>query len=180
MTRPIRAVWSATPIENASCVRRAEVIFSGGIVKTLIDVLLISLPYPLICKLTLSLRERSAVLSLFSLGISITIFGSLRSYYIYQVYFKSGDSTWFAFWIYYWSSMEHYIGIICACIPPLRPLSNAVIQRLIRAGPAAIHSLAPLTATRESVMIEKPPEAAKLRSYLTLETGSTEEMILKS
>ena len=169
-------MWSWPPIENASCVRRAEVILSGGIIKTLIDVLLIALPYPLISKLTLSRRERFAVLSLFSLGILITIFGSLRSYYVWQIYFKTGDFTWYAYWAYFWSAMEHYTGIICACIPPLRPLSNAVIQRLIRAGPTAVHSLAPLTMTKESVVLENPSAAARQRSSVT---ESMEEMILK-
>jgi hypothetical protein len=145
----------------------------------LIDVLLIALPYPLISKLTMSRRERFAVLFLFSLGILITIFGSLRSYYVWLIYFKTGDFTWYAYWAYFWSAMEHYAGIICACIPPLRPLSNAVIQRLIRAGPAAVHSLPPITMTRESAILEKPSLAAKPRPSDTLETESTEDMILK-
>jgi hypothetical protein len=177
--RPIKAVWAWPPIENASCVRRAEVIFSGGIVKILIDVLLIALPYLLISKIKLTPRERFAVLSLFSLGILVTIFGSLRSYYVWQIYFRTGDFTWYAYWAYFWSAMEHYIGVICACIPPLRPLSNAAIQRLIRAGPAAVHGLAPVTVTKESVVLDTPSAApaAKLRPSVTVETESMEEIL---
>lgn len=77
--------------------------------------------------------------------------------------------------------MEHYIGVICACIPPLRPLSNAAIQRLIRASPTAARGLAPVPMTKESTVVD-PPRAssvAKPKSSITLETESTEEMSLK-
>jgi hypothetical protein len=177
--RPIKAVWAWPPLENANCIRRGEVTFSGGIVKIMIDVLLIALPYPLISRLKLTGRERFAVSFLLSLGILVTIFGSLRSFYTWRIYFRTDDFSWYAYWAYFWSAMEHYIGIICACMPPLRPLSNAAIQRLIHAGPPPLRGLVHITMSKESRDSVTPSEVplAKPKPSVTFESDSAEQMI---
>jgi hypothetical protein len=105
-------MWSWPPIENAHCLRRNEITFAGGIVKTLIDLVLIAIPYPLIMKLNMPKSQRIAVLCLFSLGGLVVCAGSIRSYYIWRIYFKTNDITWMAYWAYFWSALEHYLGIV--------------------------------------------------------------------
>jgi hypothetical protein len=105
-------MWAWPPIENVNCLRRGEIALAGGIVKTLIDVLLIAIPYPLIAHLNIQISKRVTVLCFLALGILVVGAGCVRAYYTWQMYFGTDDRTWVAYWAYFWSALEHELGIV--------------------------------------------------------------------
>lgn len=110
--RPVNALWAFPPIRDAQCLRRAEITFAGAIVKTIIDVILILLPIPLVLKMTMRNTQRLALLTLLSLGIVVTAAGGVRIYYVHKMYFVSDDRTWYAYSAYFAGCLEHSVGIV--------------------------------------------------------------------
>jgi hypothetical protein len=105
-------MWAWPPVQDVQCARKAENTFSGGIVKSLIDVILIALPYHLIVTLNMSYSKRFLILSLFSLGGFVVVAGCIRSYYIWKMFFQTDDFSWVMYWAHFWSLIEVYIGVV--------------------------------------------------------------------
>ncbi|KAF2401101.1 hypothetical protein EJ06DRAFT_575719 [Trichodelitschia bisporula] len=125
---PIKAMWAFPPVEDARCLRKGQITVSGGIIKTLIDFMLIALPVPLLMRLTMRTRQRRGLLALIGLGIVVPAAGSVRIYNNYQMYFVSTDRTWVLYRAYSASALEGSLGIICACVPTLRPVLSSFLE----------------------------------------------------
>jgi hypothetical protein len=59
---------------------------------------------------------------LFSIGGVIVVAGSFRAYWVHYVLFETYDVTWEGFEIWVWTAVETNVGVICGCIPALKPL----------------------------------------------------------
>ncbi|KAJ5197853.1 uncharacterized protein N7498_006970 [Penicillium cinerascens] len=88
-----------------------------------LDVLILCLPYPIAWRLQTTARQKFILTGMFLLGGFVVVFSILRITSFNfpnledQSYVATDSSTW--------SSIEQSVGIICACLPTLRPLFRA-------------------------------------------------------
>jgi hypothetical protein len=86
------------------------------------DFLIYALPIPTLIRLSLPWSQRIGLIVLFSVGGVIVVAGSFRAYWVHFVLFKTYDVTWEGFQIWVWTAVETNVGVICGCIPALKPL----------------------------------------------------------
>ena len=86
----------------------------------LTDVLLVVIPLPLFWKLKLPTREKWIVTVLFALGLFASVASIMRIRVLHDV--QSTDATFGAVATLNWSVVEVGTGIVCACVPCLKPL----------------------------------------------------------
>jgi hypothetical protein len=79
------------------------------------------LPLLLVSKLSLPRRQKWALYGLFSIGLSVVVFGAVRSYYMHRVVNVDWDFTWTLWKIWVWGEFEMWFGIYCASAPALKP-----------------------------------------------------------
>jgi hypothetical protein len=48
------------------------------------------------------------------------------------VFFKSWDQTWYGAIVFICLSFETYLGIICGCIPGVRPIASKIFPKILR------------------------------------------------
>ena len=86
------------------------------------DVLITTVPIPLILSLQLSRSQKRAVVILLALGYIVTGAGAVRCYYSYYILWKTYDETWYNYYGFLAATIENDLAVICACAPALRPL----------------------------------------------------------
>ncbi|KAL1604452.1 hypothetical protein SLS59_003644 [Nothophoma quercina] len=74
------------------------------------------------CILSLPWNQRIGLIVLFSVGGVIVVAGSFRAYWIHYTLFETYDATWEGYNIWIWTAIETNVGVICGCIPALKPL----------------------------------------------------------
>ncbi|KIW05321.1 uncharacterized protein PV09_03843 [Verruconis gallopava] len=122
MCTPISFYWTIDGPPGAHCIPEPPVTFSSGCLKLFSDVLLTTLPLPLVFRLELRRRQRYMVAILFALGYVVTGAGAARVYFTYKSFFTDGDSIWWQYPTFICATIENDLGIICACAPTIRPL----------------------------------------------------------
>ncbi|TKA31054.1 hypothetical protein B0A50_02022 [Salinomyces thailandicus] len=88
---------------------------------TVIIVIFNALPIPLVWRLQMPKRQRVAVLGIFMLA-SFVVIASVVRIVMLEKNTQSHDPVWTIAPVYIWSSVEPFVGIICACLPTLSPL----------------------------------------------------------
>ena len=72
--------------------------------------------------LKLPLPQRIALIMLFSFGLVVIAAGCIRIYWVHYVVEETYDVTWYGFQVWLWTPVEVQLGIICGCVPWLKPL----------------------------------------------------------
>ncbi|KAJ5909579.1 hypothetical protein N7504_004222 [Penicillium tannophilum] len=115
---PIAKIWN--PSLPGRCINSGAFGRWSGVANLLIDVLILCLPYPMAWRLQTSVRQKVTLSGMFLLGTFVCVVSVLRVTSFkydslgYSSYKNIEPSTW--------SSVEQSVGIICACLPTLRPL----------------------------------------------------------
>jgi len=103
------------------------------------------MPMPYIFRLNMRLSQKTALACVFLLGgfdISVSI---IRFVLILQLDYSNPDFTWYLNSSVIWTSVEINVGIICACLPSIRPILN-----FLRTGtlfPSSVSSSNPPSST---------------------------------
>jgi len=66
--------------------------------------------------------QRIGLIALFSLGFVVVIAGCMRLYWTHYVVEETFDVTWDGFDLWVWTAVEVNLGVICGCVPVLKPL----------------------------------------------------------
>ncbi|CZR61605.1 related to L-fucose permease [Phialocephala subalpina] len=108
--------WTLSFAPQPECVSETKLLLAAGIVNTITDAVVVILPMPTVWRVKLPVQQQIILVMLFAAGFFITLVGAIRTYYLYKV--TTGyDKTWEAFPVWLASSVELYVGIICASIP---------------------------------------------------------------
>lgn len=86
------------------------------------DFMIYALPIPTLFSLSLPWSQRIGLVVLFSVGGVIVVASSFRAYWIHYTLFRTYDATWEGYQIWVWTAVETNVGVICGCIPALKPL----------------------------------------------------------
>ena len=125
--RPVQAQW--TPVEGARCLDYTKIVLSANIIKVLFDVLITTVPIPLIVRMKISRHQKLGVVILLSLGYVVTAAGALRTYYTWLLSVAPlGDETWDLYPAFITTNVETDLSIICACVPTMRPLIRRILN----------------------------------------------------
>ncbi|KAJ5262970.1 hypothetical protein N7524_008275 [Penicillium chrysogenum] len=128
---PVRAYWQINPTESYHCMNDGAIVFSASVINIFTDLLVTTLPMPLIWSLKLPARQRLAVISIFALGVVVNVAGSVRTVYVWKSMVTGYDATWLGWPVLVAAAVEISLGLICSSAPALRPLIAAFLPRLL-------------------------------------------------
>jgi hypothetical protein len=139
LIRPIYAYWTFPEPAGSKCMLEGPVTMVGGLVKIVVDLLITTLPIPLILRMNMGRRQRYLVVLLLGLGYIVTAAGAVRAYFTWKAFYDTNDQTWYEYPAFVAAALENNLAIvcrtnlapyfrakkrkqICACIPTIRPL----------------------------------------------------------
>jgi hypothetical protein len=131
-------LWTPGSSTDA-CVNRTWLNFTYAITDVIGDVLVVSMPFPVIRHLMMDRRQKAGVAFIFLLGAISTAAAMARLVFISiaftQNYGAIGVNTHAATTPpSVWSTVEGSVGLLAACLPPLGPL----LRRVPRAPKASV------------------------------------------
>ena len=109
------------------CVNLVSFFRWSGICNMLIDVLILFLPLPVVWRLNMPIRQRLELSGIFLLGVFVCGTSVMRITAYHSSQLK--DSTFSGVGSMTWSIVEQGVGIVCACLPTLRPLITSAKTR---------------------------------------------------
>lgn len=113
----IRAFDKATP---GVCINTAKFWFANAGFSIATDIIILTLPIPLVWKLEVPITQRLALVGVFTMGIFVVVTSCLRVTSL-DLFATSPDNT-YNIQNVMWTIIEPNIAIICSCLPILRPL----------------------------------------------------------
>ncbi|ESZ98764.1 hypothetical protein SBOR_0870 [Sclerotinia borealis F-4128] len=101
----------------------------SSIFNIILDLVVIGLPLGKLSKLVMSPTKKITIMFMFSLGLFVTTISVIRLQSLIQ-FANTTNVTWDYVPAAYWSTLELHVGIICGCLPSLRPLLNLIMPKL--------------------------------------------------
>ncbi|KAG9849687.1 hypothetical protein KCU98_g4782, partial [Aureobasidium melanogenum] len=126
---PIDAAWNLLS-HDAKCLNEGVSITTVGALLTGMDFVVNILPLPIVARLNVVFQQRLAATVLLSLGTIATAAGIVREVYVYRAFIGTKDVTWGALPLWICADVEIYVGLLCACVPSLRPLWTKITSWL--------------------------------------------------
>ncbi|KAJ5781185.1 hypothetical protein N7457_006345 [Penicillium paradoxum] len=120
--RPLPYFWLVytDPTATGVCIDVPTFFFGNGIGAMLIDVIILCMPIPVIYKLQMPLSQKVAVVCILLLGSFVCV-ASICRIIALQDNTQGTDASWTMAPVFIWSSVEPFVGIICACLPTFGP-----------------------------------------------------------
>jgi hypothetical protein len=146
---PINAFWAATEGVQGTCMNRNIVAFSISGINILTDLSLVIMPLPLIRGLQVPRPQKIILLVVFAIGFGACAMSVLRLLALYMLSLAPPQEQ-SGMWTYrhlapdpisdtqtvqgvnltIWSCVEINVAILCASVPPLRPLAVTIFPSL--------------------------------------------------
>ncbi|MCJ1381296.1 hypothetical protein MMC17_004406 [Xylographa soralifera] len=133
--RPIQANWDSSI--KAVCGNQAASWLGTGITNILTDVLVLALPIRSVWNLKLPRVTKIGLIGVFGVGFLVCIISILRIVSIFSISFVDLTYTKVPTDIY--SILEPSLGIICACLPILRPFFDRIVPSSLLHSHSATH-----------------------------------------
>ncbi|KAL2845242.1 hypothetical protein BJY01DRAFT_247830 [Aspergillus pseudoustus] len=125
---PVARFWD--PSISGSCLSSKGLWFSNASMHIATDLAILIIPIPALAALELPKKQRFALISIFALGGFVCVTSICRLVSLKKIS-DSSDPTYDNIGAASWSSIECNTGIICACLPTLRPLISRIIPQLL-------------------------------------------------
>ncbi|TLS22772.1 uncharacterized protein PpBr36_06723 [Pyricularia pennisetigena] len=122
---PISDFWSSAPTRN--CLPNMPYWNVQGVGHIITDILVFTLPLPALYQLHINGTQKLVLMGIFSLGFFACAISVIRLRYLVV----AEDVTWDNTVPSVWSTTEVSIGLLCACLPTLRPLVGRIFPKLI-------------------------------------------------
>jgi hypothetical protein len=100
---------------------RRKAYVGPSAVNVITDVILLVLPIPYVWSLNAALAQRLILIGIFLLGTFVAVVSVVRLSIFIGLDLASPDVTYNLSEVFIWSSVEINVGLICACLPSLRP-----------------------------------------------------------
>ncbi|KAL4810186.1 hypothetical protein BDV18DRAFT_54216 [Aspergillus unguis] len=166
---PVSYLWGRFrhPSEPGSCFNEIAFFRWNGFANMALDILILFLPLPMVWRMRLDTRRKVLLTGVFLMGGFVCIVSLLRI-----LSFDSADRTdptYTQIPSSTWSSVEQGTGIICACLPTLRPL-----QRLFcgAGGRDSFRRLSRRLSSHSSDHSSNPSSGVQGRDVVDVETGN--------
>ena len=133
--RPVRAAFRDPPPSQTDCTDIVTLYLSSAPVNIVTDLALLFLPMPILTGMRLPRNEKIILIVTFSFGAFVAVVDVVRIAYLESAALArlgnrtgsdptgdGGDFSWTASLPFMWSAVEVHTGIICACVPGVKPL----------------------------------------------------------
>ncbi|KAI9725607.1 MAG: hypothetical protein M1834_009762 [Cirrosporium novae-zelandiae] len=144
--RPFNAVFLADRPNDAKCTDIVTLYLSSAPVNIITDLAILFLPMPVLTGMNLPRKQKIILLVTFSFGFFSCCVDVVRIAYLQQAalgrlqkssgngskIIASHDFSWYASLSFSWSSVEISVGIICACVPGLKPLVAKILPNMLK------------------------------------------------
>ncbi|KAI1762146.1 MFS general substrate transporter [Hypoxylon sp. FL1150] len=143
--RPVGAAFD--PYDGSSfCIPLLTEFICSAPVNVVTDLAILALPLPVLTGMRLPRRQKVILVFTFALGIFVTVVDVVRIYYLEQAitqvsvsvsddpeatFGDSSEFAWNASLSLMWSAVEVNVGMICACIPTLKPLIRRILPAML-------------------------------------------------
>ncbi|KAF9874908.1 CFEM domain-containing protein [Colletotrichum karsti] len=112
------------------CIDLSAMALSHAALNIAMDVWMLVLPATQIYKLNLQKRQKAGIMSMFGVGIFITIVSAVRLRSV-SVFSHSWNPTYDFYGLALWSHIELCVGMIVACMPAARTLARRLFPELL-------------------------------------------------
>lgn len=129
--RPIQGYWQDNLEQK--CVDMHANMISIGAINTVTDFLVYLWPAKYLWRIQLPLRQRIGLVFVFTCGLVVCIAGVIRLVYLNR-YFTNIDLFWDAALTTSISIVEVNIGIVCGCLPCVKPLLTKLLPSIFNTG----------------------------------------------
>ena len=157
--RPVSAAWAPTVPSSANCTNIVTIYLSSAPLNIITDVAIFFLPMPILTSMRLPTKQKIILVITFGFGIFVAAVDIVRIAYLQDaqrdtlkyansqkssagnIQRNTSDFSWYASLSFMWSAVEVNVGIMCACVPALKPLMRRflpswVLDHTVRDGTA--------------------------------------------
>jgi len=127
--RPPQDYWKITLTPQPTCINQGTTLLAAGVINTITDFLVVLLPIRTLWVLRIPKKQQMFIIMIFALGFVSCGAGVARAYFLYQVT-QTWDQVWASYPVWMSSSIELYIGVICASIPATRPFFSTYLPSI--------------------------------------------------
>ncbi|KAF9693650.1 hypothetical protein EKO04_008135 [Ascochyta lentis] len=138
--RPISAAWMSPVPATAHCTNIVTIYLSSAPLNIITDLAILFLPMPILTSMRLPRKQKIILVITFGFGIFVAIVDVVRIAYLQDAQratllaaqadrAESGtnqrnasDFSWYASLSFMWSTVEINLGIMCGCVPAMKPL----------------------------------------------------------
>lgn len=147
---PVQAVFKSPIPDSASCTDIVTIYLSSAPLNIITDLAILFLPMPILTSMRLPKKQKIILIVTFSFGVFVAAVDVVRIAYLQSaaetrlanihsnanednnLTAESTDFNWYASLSFMWSVVEVNIGIMCACVPALKPLVSKFMPRMLR------------------------------------------------
>jgi fucose permease len=150
--RPTNAAFQTPVPDSAHCTNIVTIYLSSAPLNIITDLAILFLPMPILTSMRLPKKQKTILVITFGFGIFVAVVDVVRIAYLQSaardnlraVQEQSGetgtdsrntdDFSWYASLSFMWSAIEINIGIMCACVPALKPLVTRFLPHWVLDG----------------------------------------------
>ena len=146
---PVGAAFTEAAPPTAICIDIVTIYLSSAPVNIITDLAILFLPMPILTAMHLPRRQHIILILTFSFGAFATAVDVVRISYLQSAFeirlqevgrqdatvsriSEQDDFSWYASLSFMWSAIEVHTGIICACVPALKPLAARIVPSILR------------------------------------------------
>ncbi|KIW85823.1 hypothetical protein Z517_01215 [Fonsecaea pedrosoi CBS 271.37] len=146
---PVAAGYLYPQPENATCTDIVTLYLSSAPLNIITDIAILLLPMPILTGMRLPRKQKIILVATFSFGAFVAVVDVVRIAYLQEASLnrlkvvdgtggnpsrivEDNDFSWYASLSFMWSAVEVCVGIICACVPSLKPLFARFLPSFIR------------------------------------------------
>ncbi|USW58583.1 Putative major facilitator superfamily, MFS transporter superfamily [Septoria linicola] len=148
---PVSAAFYAITPTTARCTDILTIYLSSIPLNIITDLAILFLPMPVLTSMRLPRKQKIILLVTFSFGIFVTVVDVVRVHYLQSAAEMrlseiasaqatedssrnsiSTDSSFYLAFSFMWSAIEVTVGIMCACVPGLKPLVARFLPSMLR------------------------------------------------
>jgi len=142
--RPIGAAFDDPISPTAECIDIVTLYLSSAPVNIITDLAMLFLPMPILTGMRLPRNEKIILIVTFSFGTFVAVVDVVRIAYLESAALArlratggssasnaEYDYSWIAALSSMWSAIEVHVGIICACVPGVKPLVAKMFPALL-------------------------------------------------
>jgi fucose permease len=138
--RPVSAAWMSPVPATAHCTNIVTLYLSSAPLNIITDLAILFLPMPILTSMRLPKKQKIILVITFGFGIFVAIVDVVRIAYLQDAQRatliaaqsnqdesgtnqrNTSDFSWYASLSFMWSTVEINLGIMCACVPAMKPL----------------------------------------------------------
>lgn len=171
--QPVSAAWKTPVPASASCTNIVTIYLSSAPLNIITDLAILFLPMPILTSMRLPTKQKTILIITFGFGVFVAVVDVVRIAYL-QVAARANlhavqdhrpvsgsdsrddnDFSWYAALTFMWSAIEINVGIMCGCVPALKPLFSRFLPTWI-----LDHTMRDKTATQTSDSMGMHPDLA--------------------